>query len=280
VSRKNSDCSARTHACRVHTHVNARRAFVNAKQAFANVPALRVQPFTPPCVSARPRIVFHLRNQSCLHGVLLNIPRNSVPFVLIPHPVIVRFATPKWFACAHQQLICFSRGISFERLEQPARRYLRKQEHVNMVRHDRKWSKQVVAEFRAFEERIDKLLCDCFLLEKHWPGAGFVQIPVHPNEGFAGGTFGGRGEPGARQAAVQVPGDEQPAILGIDMGKPALRVHATISAISPEKLSNRTVAHALVRAVFALLRTQGCGNNHQGVHMSVNAARRNACATS
>jgi hypothetical protein len=33
------------------------------------------------------------------------------------------------------------------------------------------------------------------------------------------------------------------------------------------------VAHALVRAVFALLRTQGSGIDHS-VHMSVNAARR------
>jgi hypothetical protein len=44
-------------------------------------------------------------------------------------------------------------------------------------------------------------------------------------------------------------------------------------------LRDPLVAHALLRAVFALLRTQGCRNNHQGVHTSVNAARMSACAT-
>src|SRR5882724_11137618 len=39
------------------------------------------------------------------------------------------------------------------------------------------------------------------------------------------------------------------------------------------------VAHALVRAVFALLRTQSCHRVQPGVHTSVNAARRIACAT-
>ncbi len=39
------------------------------------------------------------------------------------------------------------------------------------------------------------------------------------------------------------------------------------------------VAHALLRAVFALLRTLVCEVD-PGVHTSVNAARRSACATS
>jgi hypothetical protein len=75
---------------------------------------------------------------------------------------------------------------------------------------------------------------------------------------------------------VQVPRDEQPASLWIDMWKPALRVHAIASVISSAKIS---VAHALVRAVFALLRTQAFGKR-PGVHTSVNAARRSAYATS
>ncbi len=40
----------------------------------------------------------------------------------------------------------------------------------------------------------------------------------------------------------------------------------------------RTVAHALLRAVFALMRTHVFGKA-PGVHMSVNAARRSAFAT-
>jgi hypothetical protein len=40
----------------------------------------------------------------------------------------------------------------------------------------------------------------------------------------------------------------------------------------------RLVAHALVRAVFALFGTQASGIDHS-VHTSVNAARNSACAT-
>jgi hypothetical protein len=40
----------------------------------------------------------------------------------------------------------------------------------------------------------------------------------------------------------------------------------------------RDVAHALVRAVFALFGTQASGIDHS-VHTSVNAARMSACAT-
>src|SRR6202167_4198240 len=43
--------------------------------------------------------------------------------------------------------------------------------------------------------------------------------------------------------------------------------------------TDAVVAHALVRAVFALLRTQASGIDHS-VHKSVNAARMSACATS
>ena len=44
-------------------------------------------------------------------------------------------------------------------------------------------------------------------------------------------------------------------------------------------MDTRAVAHALLRTVFALLRTPSCGSK-PGVHTSVNAARMSACATS
>jgi hypothetical protein len=119
-------------------------------------------------------------------------------------------------------------------------------------------------------------LRDRILLEKRWTGASLIQVPIHPHKGLTGSDLARRCEPRTRQASMQVPSDKKPAAFRIDMRKPALRVHAITSAISPEKIS---VAHALVRAVFALLRTQGCRNNPHGVHTSVNAARRSACAT-
>jgi hypothetical protein len=265
VSRKN--CSARTRACRVHTRVNAGRVF-------ARVRALR-QPFTPFWVGARPGIVLDLCHQPRLYRIPLDVPRDPVPFTFIPHPAIVRFAPPERLSCASQQLIRFPRRKSLERLKELARRYQRKQQHVDVVCHDRKRSKLVMTEFPAFKERIDYPLRDRVLLEEHGAGASFVEVAVHPHEGFASSTFARRREPGRWQAAVQVPSDEQPAVLWVDVGKAALNFHFTISAIWSPKIS---VAHALVRAVFAHLRTEGLGRLHD-VHTSVNAARTSACAT-
>jgi hypothetical protein len=118
-------------------------------------------------------------------------------------------------------------------------------------------------------------LRDCILLEERWAGASRIQVPIHPNKPFAGGDLAGRRKSRTWQTTVQVPSDKQPTPLRVDMRKPALRAHATSSAIWSRKIS---VAHALMRAVFALLRTQVFGKT-PGVHTSVNAARRSACAT-
>src|SRR5579863_8631102 len=226
-------------------------------------------------VCARPWTLLHLRNQPRLYRILLDIARDPVPLILISHPMIVGFALPERLSCASQQPIRLPRRKSLERLKELARRYQRKEKHVDMVCHDRKRSKLIVTEFPAFEERIDDPLSDRVLLEEHGPGASLVQVPIHPNEGLASVTFGGRREPRPRQAAMQVPGDEQPAPLRVDMGKAPLDIHLTISAIWSGKIS---VAHALLRAVFLRLRTQGLGRLH-GVHTSVNAARTSAYAT-
>jgi hypothetical protein len=95
-------------------------------------------------------------------------------------------------------------------------------------------------------------LRDPVLLEEHWPGASCIQVPIHPHKGLASGSFARGREPRTRQAAMQVPGDEQPPPFRINMREPTLRVHTIPSAISAGKIS---VAHALLRAVFALLRT-------------------------
>jgi hypothetical protein len=275
VLLKSSNRSARTRACRVHTRVNARRVFAKVRTRHASVRALRLQPLTPFWVRARPGIVLHLGHQSRLDRIRFNVPGDPVPFTLVAHPMIVRFAPPELLSSASQQFVCFPRRKSFERLQQFARGYQGEQQYVDVIRHDGKRSELVVPEIRSLKERVNHTFRDGFLLEERWPGASFVQVPIHPNEGFAGSDLVRRREPRTWQAAVQMPGDKKPATLRVAVGKPALRVHATTSAISLENIS---VAHALVRAVFALMRTQPFGKT-PGVHTSVNAARRSACAT-
>ena len=246
MSRRNSSgyCGARTRACRVHTCVNAKQ----------------VHPIAPLRVSARPSIILNLRNQPGLDWIVFNVPSNPLPLTFIPHPVIIRLPSPKLLTSSSQQLICLPRRNAFEGLKQFTRRNPRKQKHVDMVGHNGKRSELVMTEFRTFEERIGHKLRDRVLLEKRWPGASSIQVPIHPDERFTRSALRGRRESRAWQTPVQVPGNEQPTILRINMRQPPLRVHTTVSVISPGKLS---VAHALVRAVFALLRTQSSRRSHE-----------------
>jgi hypothetical protein len=51
-----------------------------------------------------------------------------------------------------------------------------------------------------------------------------VQVAIDPDEGLAGGDFGRWWEAGVGEAAVEVPGEEQPFSLGIDMGEAAVGI--------------------------------------------------------
>ena len=247
--------SARTRACRVHTHVNAK--LVSSKPVFAGVRALPLcsEAVTPTFVRTRPRVIFNARNQSRLYRILLNVLGDPVPFVFISHPMIEGFAPPKLIAGASEQLVRLPRCKSFERFEQLARRYQRQQKGVDVISHDRKRTKLVVAEVRAPEQRIDHHLGDFILREEYRTIASFIQVAVHPGERFAWSALAGWSELTAWQAAVEMPGDEEPTVVGIDARKPAAGVHLKISGIPLDKVS-RFVAHALMRAVFALLRTR------------------------
>jgi len=238
VSRRNSSgyCGARTRACRVHTRVNAKQ----------------VQSTAPFGVSARPKVVLNLRQPS-LYSIALNVTSDPIPFILIAHPVIVGLPLPKLLTSSSQQLIRLPRRNAFEGLQQFTRRNLRNQKYVDMVGHNGKRPELVVTERRALEKRINDKLCDFFLLEKHRTGASLVKEAVHPNESFASRALRGRRESRTWKTPVQVPGHEQPTPIRVDVWQPPLRIHTTVSAISPGIFS---VAHALVRAVFALLRTQ------------------------
>jgi hypothetical protein len=266
LRRKSS--SARTHACRVHTRVNA-WIFARVRTRHARVRAL--QAFTPFRVSAGPRVVFHACYQTSFHWVHFDVSRYLVPFVLISSPVVVGFSPPERLAGSAEQFVRLPGGRSLQRLEQVARRDLRKQKHVDMVGHNRERSQFVVLEPSPLEQGVDYYLGDRILLQKRGPGASFVEITIHPDESLSRSGFLWRRKSRSRKASMQVPRHEQPAIRRVNVRKPALRRHHRMSAFPPRIFS---VAHALMRAVFALMRTP-----KQRVHTSVNAARKSACAT-
>jgi uncharacterized protein YwlG (UPF0340 family) len=169
--------------------------------------------------------------------------------------MIEGFAPPELLAGTSEELVRLPRCKTFERLEQLARRYQWQQKSVYVIRHDRKGTKLVVAEVCALEQRINHYLGDFILREEYRTVASFIQVPVHPGERFAGSALAWWRELTAWQAAVEMPGDEQPTVVGIDVWKSPVGVHLKTSAIPLIEIS-RFVAHALMRAVFALLRTR------------------------
>ena len=217
MSRKNSNifaiqifaihtavCGARTRACRVHTRVNAS---------------------DPSRVCTRPGIVLRPDNQTSLHRIPLNVIADFVPFPVIANPVIIGLALPKLRARTVKQPVCLARRGAFQRLQQHARRNRRQQKHVDMVRHDHEGSEMVLAQALASKQRFDYDGCDRFAPQIDGTTVRPIQIAIHPRESFAIGDFTGWRKMRAGQAAVQVPGDEHPAVFGIDVREPAVGVH-------------------------------------------------------
>src|SRR5580700_10668628 len=71
--------------------------------------------------------------------------------------------------------------IPLERLQQPARRHLRQQEHVDVVCHDSECSELIVTKFHAVEKRVDHQMGDRLLPQEHGAGASKVQVPIDPD---------------------------------------------------------------------------------------------------
>jgi len=211
-----SACGARTRACRVHTRVNA---------------------LTPFRMSTRPRIILRPSNQLGLHRIPLDVGGNPVPLQIIPNPMIVGFSLPKLLTRAVQQPVGFPRRDALQSLEQQARRDPRQQEHVDVIRHDDKRSKPILAHSITAKQRFDYQRGDCLVLQVQGARVSPIEKSIHPCKSFAPGNLARRRKVGSRQTSIQVPGEEQPRIVGIDVRKAALGRHALNSGTSGYKIS-------------------------------------------
>src|ERR1017187_3359771 len=222
-------CGARTRACRVDTRVDA--------------------PLAPP---GRPAILFGPGDQSRLHWIVLDIECNSLPLPLIPYPMIVRFPLPERLSGPAEQAIRFPSRVTFQRFHQPARRYLRQQQHMDMVGHHHETGKLVMSECRPPMQGLHHQARDGLLAEEHGTSSSGVQLAVQPDESLAGRGFVVWREMVRTNAAVKVPGKKQPAILGIEVRKAANGEHIQLVGLSREK--SRVSACATSREKFAALR--------------------------
>jgi hypothetical protein len=265
VSRKSSDGSARTRfrgartlACGVGQG-HPPTALLIARQgrpSWMPVVNTRVNAHTRVNaqirISTRPRIILDPRHQPRLHRILLDVPSNPIPLLLITNPMIVRLPLPERLASAAQQSIGLTRGRSLERFQEMGRQGQGSQEYVNVVCHDYEGPKLVMAEFDSAVEGVYNQLRDTGLPQVLGTRPRVVEEAVNPGKSFSGRSLGGWRQPACRKTCVQCPGYEQPAALGIGVGEPAARVHGSLVARRAKK---------------------------SRVHISVNAARKSACAT-
>jgi hypothetical protein len=123
---------------------------------------------------------------------------------------------------------------------------------VNVVWHDCEGPQFVVTEINASIQRVHDDLRDAGLPQMLRTRPSGIEVTINPSEGFSRGCLSRRRVPAGRETSVQRPSYEQPAAFGIRMGKTTARVHESLVALCVIK---------------------------SRVHMSVNAARRSACAT-
>ena len=130
---------------------------------------------------------------------------------------------------------------------------------MDVIRHDDEWPELILSQSLTAKQRLDYQCGDRFAPQMHRISVRSVEIAIHPRESFAIGDFTGGRKMGARQAAVEVPREKKPPIIGIDMGKTALRRHAQVSGVQTAKLSR---SHECERCTHECVRHTYSSNRH------------------
>src|SRR6476469_6011402 len=118
-----------------------------------------------------------------------------------------------------------------------------------MVGHDNESAQIVESGFPAAFKFVDHRLSHFRKPQEHRPMASGIQIAVHPKEGFSGRSFARRRIQSFWQTPLQVPGDEQPAALGVDMRQTSAR-HSTNQVLRRTGFSLDIVWRTLQRAAM------------------------------
>jgi hypothetical protein len=128
-----------------------------------------------------------------------------------------------------------------------------------MVRHDGKRSEIVLAQIGAFEERSNHDFRNGLLPQVHGTGSCAVEISIPPDKSSPARKLMRRRISAMGKTPMQVPGNEEPPVLRIDVWQAASRMHRSNSANAPVKLSHNCESNCGAR-------TRACS-----VHTRVNA---------
>ena len=207
---------ARTRACRVHTRVNAWRKFR---------------------IGTRPSIILDAVNQTCLHGIPLDVLCNSPELGFISHPVIIRLALPELLPGSAEKAIRLASSRPFQSLQQFVRGDQRLQKNVNVIGHQNERAEVIMSQLHAAEQRSRDNFGDIVASQRHRTRARGIQVTIDPDEYLPAAGFSGRRKRTGGDASVQVPSEEEPAILRVKVGEAAVGVHRNSSTSAKEKFS-------------------------------------------
>src|ERR1022692_2013445 len=169
---------------------------------------------------ARPGVVVRASYESGFHGIVFDVSHNSLELVFVSDPVVVRLSLPKGLAGTTEYQVSFTRGAAFQRAKQTLRRNFGPQEYVDMVGHDHPSPQLVVAKLEPALQRIHYNAGYVLPAQVHWADSGCIKVTIHPDKRLSG-SESGRRIPTLRQAAVQMPGYEEPFAFRIDVREAA-----------------------------------------------------------
>ena len=214
--RRSGARGARTRACRVHTRVNAWRKFR---------------------VGTRPPIVLDALNQTCLQWIPLDVLYNSPILCFISHPVIIRLALPELLPSSAEEAVRRASSRSFQSLHQFVRGDQRLQKNGNVICQQNERAQLIMAQLHATEQRSSHDFGHIVASQIHRTRSRGIQIAIDPDEHLAASGFSGRRKRTGGDASVQVPGEEEPAILRVRVGEAAVGGHRNTSTPVKEKFS-------------------------------------------
>src|ERR1700690_19297 len=128
-TRSANNCKSFVMPTYSNSSATANTDFVNSAHLFAFH-------FTIGCVvGTRPRPILRPRNKLCLHGIIFNIRNKPRKALISPQPVIECFILPERLSCAIQDFVCCPGRKSFQSVHELAHFHLRREQHMNMIRH-------------------------------------------------------------------------------------------------------------------------------------------------
>jgi hypothetical protein len=172
------------------------------------------------------------RGEPCFDRIPVDVVLNSRGFFVVTDEVVVAFVLPEGAGMKAKHTDGLVPGEAFERAKPFSGRHVRRDQKMNVIRHDDECVQLVASESTfAVVEGIDHYFGYFPLPEKHGAGLGVIEQVIHGEESFSGCEVGGPKDAAPRKAAVQAEGHEYSFADDIPMREsPLIPAHVVCSS--------------------------------------------------